>query len=663
MTVELGHFALVLALAVAAWQFVVPLVGAHKGYAAWMEQGRTAAIVQLLLIAFSFAALTNAYVTSDFSVLNVAENSHSAKPLLYKISGVWGNHEGSMLLWVLILALFGATVALFGNHLPATLRARVLAVQGSIGLAFLLFIVFASNPFLRVAPPPIEGQGLNPILQDPALAFHPPFLYGGYVGLSVSFAFAVAALLEGKVDAAWARWVRPWTLLSWALLTIGIAMGSWWAYYELGWGGWWFWDPVENASFMPWLVATALLHSAIVVEKRGALKIWTILLAILAFSLSLVGTFLVRSGILTSVHAFAVDPQRGLFILMILAIFIGGSLSLFAWRAPGLKAGGLFAPISRESGLVLNNILLCTACAAVFIGTLYPLALETLTGDKISVGAPYFNLTFGPIILPLLLVMPFGPLLTWKRADAFAVAQRLWWAALIAAAVAVLGLVFTQRGPWLAPAGIAIGCWAIFGGLRDWMQKSGVGQVPPAMAWARFKGLPRAAHGTVLAHAGLGFVVIGVVLLSVWKQELIVTMTPGETKSLAGYEITFLREEPLKGANYDGVSGVFRVTQQDREIATVKSEKRNFRPGGMPTTEVGLVQGFFGDVYIVMGDTMQQGRSVRLSYNPLASWIWLGAAIMFLGGLLSLTDRRLRIGVPASPRPSAPAAVIAQAAE
>ena len=356
MTVELGHFALVLAFVVACWQMLVPLYGAWVGNSVLMQQGRMAAVTQCALIAVSFVALTHAYLVSDFSVLNVAENSHSAKPLIYKISGVWGNHEGSMLLWVLILSLFGAAVAVFGSHLPASLRARVLSVQGSIGVAFLLFILFASNPFIRLANPPIQGNGLNPILQDPALAFHPPFLYAGYVGLSISFSFAVAALLEGKVDAAWARWVRPWTLLSWAMLTIGIAMGSWWAYYELGWGGFWFWDPVENASFMPWLISTALLHSAIVVEKRGALKIWTILLSILAFSLSLVGTFLVRSGVLTSVHAFAVDPERGLYILMILGVFIGGSLTLFAIRAPSLKVGGLFAPVSREGGLVLNNL-------------------------------------------------------------------------------------------------------------------------------------------------------------------------------------------------------------------------------------------------------------------------------------------------------------------
>ncbi|MCX7351308.1 MAG: heme lyase CcmF/NrfE family subunit, partial [Alphaproteobacteria bacterium] len=397
---EIGHFALILALGVALFQFVVPLWGAQRGDVAAMRAGISAAVLQLILIAIAFGALMHAYIVSDFSVLNVVENSHSAKPLLYKISGVWGNHEGSMLLWVLILALYGAAVALFGQNLPLELRARVLAIQGSIGLAFLLFIVLTSNPFTRVDPPPIEGNGLNPILQDPALAFHPPFLYSGYVGLSIAFAFAVAALIEGRVDAAWARWVRPWTLVAWMFLTVGIAMGSWWSYYELGWGGYWFWDPVENASLMPWLVATALIHSAVVVEKRNALKIWTVLLSILAFSLSLVGTFLVRSGVLTSVHAFAVDPQRGAFILMILCVFIGGSLSLFAWRAPQLKAGGLFAPVSREGSLVLNNLLLCVACLAVFVGTLYPLALETLTGDKISVGPPYFDLTFGPIVLP-----------------------------------------------------------------------------------------------------------------------------------------------------------------------------------------------------------------------------------------------------------------------
>jgi cytochrome c biogenesis factor len=449
MIAEAGHFALILALATAIVQFAFPLYGAQRADRNLMAMAQAAAFAQFLLIAFAFLALMYAYVTSDFSVRNVWENSHSAKPLLYRISGVWGNHEGSMVLWVLILSVFGAAVAGFGANLPLELKSRVLAIQGLIGAAFLLFIITASNPFLRLDPPPIEGNGLNPILQDPALAFHPPFLYAGYVGLSIAFAFAIATLIDGKIDAAWARWVRPWTLAAWMFLTIGIAMGSWWAYYELGWGGFWFWDPVENASFMPWLAATALLHSAIVVEKRNALKVWTILLAILAFSLSLVGTFLVRSGVLTSVHAFAVDPARGIFILAILSLFIGGALTLFAWRAPALKAGGLFAPISREGGLVLNNLLLCGALAAVFIGTLYPLAIETLTGEKISVGPPYFNLTFGSIVLPLLMLLPLGPFLTWKRADAFAATQRLWVAAAAAIASMVLILAVKTRGTWL----------------------------------------------------------------------------------------------------------------------------------------------------------------------------------------------------------------------
>jgi cytochrome c-type biogenesis protein CcmF len=647
VTVELGHFALFLALAVACWQMLVPLYGAWRGDVALMEQGRMAAVSQLALIALSFAALTNAYLVSDFSVLNVAENSHSAKPIIYKIAGVWGNHEGSMLLWVLILALFGALVAIFGTQLPASLRARVLAVQASIGVAFLLFILFASNPFLRLATPPIQGNGLNPILQDPALAFHPPFLYAGYVGLSISFSFAVAALLEGKVDAAWARWVRPWTLLSWSMLTLGIAMGSWWAYYELGWGGFWFWDPVENASFMPWLVSTALLHSAIVVEKRGALKIWTVLLSILAFSLSLVGTFLVRSGVLTSVHAFAVDPERGLYILCILAVFVGGSLALFAVRAPSLKAGGLFAPVSREGGLVLNNLLLCTSCAAVFIGTLYPLALESVTGDKISVGPPYFNLTFGPLILPLLLLMPLGPMLTWKRATLSAVGKRVWLPLCLAVFIAIALLVATQRGPWLAPVAVGLGVWAVLGSIREWLLRIAPGKLSSEVAWSRFKGLPLSAHGTMMAHAGVGILLIGVVLLSVWKEEHIVTMKPGDKLEVAHYVVTFVGEEPLKGANYEGSSGRFLVSSAGREVANIVSEKRFFQPNNTPTTEVGLVQGFFGDLYIVLGDEDGKGgRNVRATYNPLATWIWLGAVIMFVGGLFSLSDRRLRIGVP-----------------
>jgi cytochrome c-type biogenesis protein CcmF len=646
MITEIGHFALILALAVALYQMTVPLYGAWRGDVGVMTSASVAALLQLTLIAASFIALTHAYLVSDFSVLNVASNSHSAKPLIYKISGVWGNHEGSMLLWVLILALFGSAVALFGGNLPDLFKARVLAVQGAVGFAFLLFIVGASNPFERLANPPIEGNGLNPILQDPALAFHPPFLYAGYVGLSMAFSFAVAALIEGRVDPAWARWVRPWTLASWAFLTIGIAMGSWWAYYELGWGGWWFWDPVENASFMPWLVATALLHSAIVVEKRNALKIWTILLSILAFSLSLTGTFLVRSGVLTSVHAFAVDPERGLYILMILMVFIGGSLALFAWRAPALKAGGLFAPISREGMLVLNNLFLCAACSAVLIGTLYPLALETVTGEKISVGPPFFNLTFGPIILPLLLLVPFGNMMPWKRGDLAGAAQRLWAAAALAIGAALLILGFTQRGPWLAPVGFAIGFWLLFGSLWELGERIGIGRMALGISIKRLVGLPRSALGATLAHGGLGIAILGIIAISLWKVENIVALKAGESTEVSGYRIEFVGEAPLTGPNYTGRTGAFRIWQGDREVAIVNSEKRIFQPSGMPTTEVGLHQTVLGDVYVVMGDAGADGsRVVRTYFNPLVSFIWVGAAIMFLGGLLSLSDRRFRIGV------------------
>src|SRR5438445_7222369 len=463
MIAESGHYALVLALALALVQMTVPFVGARKNDPVLMAVAGPTVVAQLCFVALAFGALMICYVRSDFSVLNVFENSHSAKPLVYKLSGVWGNHEGSMLLWVFILTIFGALVALFGANLPARLKASVLAVQSSIAAAFLLFILITSNPFLRISEAPFEGRDLNPILQDPGLAIHPPLLYVGYVGLSISFSFAIAALIEGRIDAAWARWVRPWTLLAWIFLTLGIAMGSYWAYYTLGWGGWWFWDPVENASFMPWLAGTALLHSAVVMEKRNALKVWTILLAILAFSLSLIGTFLVRSGVLTSVHTFASDPARGVFILLILVLFIGGSLALFAWRAPLLKQGGLFAPISRVGALVLNNLFLVSACATVFIGTLYPLALEALTGEKISVGAPFFNATFAPLFVPLLIAVPFGPLLACRRGDLAGALGRLKLAFAAAALIALATLWLATGGPVRAVLGMALAAWSFIG--------------------------------------------------------------------------------------------------------------------------------------------------------------------------------------------------------
>ncbi len=655
MIAETGHFALLLAFAVAIYQFAVPLYGAHIRHDGMMATAVPAAVMQFLLLCLSFACLTWLFVTSDFSVHNVWANSHSAKPMIYKISGVWGNHEGSMLLWVLILALFGALVAAFSGNLPPGLKARVLAVQSSISAAFLLFLVLSSNPFNRVDPAPIEGNGLNPILQDPALAFHPPFLYAGYVGLSVAFSFAIAALIEGRVDAAWARWVRPWTLAAWMFLTVGIAMGSWWAYYELGWGGWWFWDPVENASFMPWLVAGALLHSAIVVEKRNALKIWTILLAILAFSLSLVGTFLVRSGVLTSVHAFAVDPERGVFILAILCVFIGGALTLYAWRAPTLKTGGLFAPISREGALVVNNLLLTASCAAVFIGTLYPLALEAVTSQKISVGPPYFNLTFGPIILPLLMLVPIGPLLSWKRGDLWGALQRLWVAALLAAIFAVIALVWQFGGPWLAPLGIALGVWMVVGALVDTANRIQLFRKPLNVSWSRLKGLPGQAFGMMLAHLGVGVMVIGIVAITAWREEVITVLKPNESLQMAGTTVTFLGETPLTGPNYTAEVGRFDVSIGGTKITTLTSEKRVFQPSRQPTTEVGLHAFWTGDLYVVMGDAdTSGGRTVRAYFNPLVHFIWLGAIIMSFGAIVSLFDRRYRVGAPKRTRAPAP---------
>jgi cytochrome c-type biogenesis protein CcmF len=646
MIVELGHFAVVLALAVALAQMVLPAWGAHSGDVRLMQVAEPAALAQLALLSVAFGALTHAYITSDFSVENVWANSHSAKPLIYKISGVWGNHEGSMLLWVLILALFGAAVALFGRNLPPTLRANALAVQAAIAVAFLVFIVFASNPFARIPLQP-EGRGLNPVLQDPALAFHPPFLYAGYVGLSMAFSFAIAALIEGRTDAAWARWVRPWTLAAWICLTLGIAMGSWWAYYELGWGGWWFWDPVENASFMPWLAATALLHSALVMEKREALKVWTILLAILAFSLSLMGTFLVRSGILTSVHAFAVDPARGVFILAILVVLIGGALTLYAWRAPQLQQGGLFAPISREGALVLNNVLLTVACATVFVGTLYPLALESLTGDKISVGPPYFNSTFGPLMVPLLLAMPFGPFLAWKRGDLLGAMQRLFAAAGIAVLACTVAFAFYWRGPWLAPFGIALGVWVVAGALSEWIARVKLFSAPLPDSLYRARGLPRAAYGTVLAHAGIGLAVIGIVATTAWQSEAVLSMKPGDTAVIAGYELTFRGAAPAQGPNYQDQVGILTVTRGGTSITELNPTKRTFDAPRQTTTEAGIHVSWRGDLYAVLGDDLAGGGFVvRLYFNPLVRLIWLGALIMALGGAFSLSDRRLRIGAP-----------------
>ncbi len=647
MIAEGGHYALVLAFALALIQSTLPMLGARWRDLALMNVARSTAVAQLLFVAISFAALISLHVSSDFSVVNVVENSHSMKPLIYKITGVWGNHEGSMLLWVSILALFGGLVAMFGNNLPISLRAHVLAVQAWIASAFYLFILITSNPFLRFADPPIEGRDLNPVLQDIGLAVHPPMLYLGYVGFSISFSFAAAALIEGRIDAAWARWVRPWTLVAWIFLSLGIAMGSYWAYYELGWGGWWFWDPVENASLMPWLAGTALLHSLVVMEKRNALKVWTILLSILTFSLSLLGTFLVRSGVLTSVHAFASDPTRGVFILLILCVFIGGSLSLFAWRASVLKQGGLFAPISREGALVLNNLLLTTACATVFVGTLYPLVLEVLTGDKISVGAPFFNLTFGPLFVPLLIALPFGPLLAWKRGDLLGAAQRLTAAGIVALVAVALVWAWTFGGSTLAPLAIGLAVFVIAGALSDVAERIALLRVPLRTALRRARGLPRSNWGSMFAHAGVGVALIGIVCETTWNSEYIQSMSPGDVARVAGYELKLDGMTQRQGPNFREMVAQFAVALDGRSIATMTPSKRNFTTRGATTTEAALLTRGVSQLYISLGDVAGDGTiAVRIYHKPFVLLIWFGPVLMAFGGLLSLSDRRLRVGVP-----------------
>jgi cytochrome c-type biogenesis protein CcmF len=651
MIIELGHYALVLALATALIQSVLPLIGVRRDDRALVELAGSAAIVSFMLVAFAFAVLTFAYVTSDFSVRNVWENSHSMKPLIYKISGVWGNHEGSMLLWLLILVFFSALVASFGRNLPETLKANVLAVQAWIAAAFTLFILLTSNPFARLVPAPGEGRDLNPVLQDIGLAIHPPLLYLGYVGFSVCFSFAIAALIEGRIDAAWARWVRPWALAAWTSLTAGIAMGSYWAYYELGWGGWWFWDPVENASFMPWLAGTALLHSALVMEKREALKIWTVLLGILTFSLSLLGTFLVRSGVLTSVHAFATDPTRGVFILAILVVFIGGALSLFAFRASHLKSGGIFAPISREGALVLNNLILTTATATVLTGTLYPLVLEALTGDKISVGAPFFNMTFGLLMLPLLFAVPFGPLLAWKRGDLLAAAQRLF--AAVGAGLMFAAAVYYAKngGPVLAVLGIGLGAYLILGALTDVALRSGLGKVAASVVLRRFRGLPRSAFGTALAHIGLGVTLIGIVAVTAYETETVVEMKPGMLVDAGGYSLRFDGMRQGRGPNYTEDTGHFTVSRGGVKVTEIWSSKRLYSARRMPTTEAGIRTFGLSQLYVSLGDGMTDGGIVvRIWWKPLILCIWGGALVMMAGGIVSLSDRRLRVGAPSRAR-------------
>ncbi|MGB8529963.1 MAG: heme lyase CcmF/NrfE family subunit [Pseudolabrys sp.] len=647
MIPELGHYALVLALGLGLIQSAAPVSAARGGDSVLMRVASSTALMQFAFVALSFLALTFCYVTSDFSVATVFENSHSQMPLIYKITSVWGNHEGSMLLWVLILSLFGALVAAFGSNLPATLKTHVLAVQSWIACAFYLFILLTSNPFLRLAPAPFEGRDLNPILQDPGLAIHPPLLYLGYVGFSIAFSFAIAALIEGRIDAAWARWVRPWTLAAWVFLTLGIAMGSYWAYYTLGWGGFWFWDPVENASLMPWLAGTALLHSAVVMEKRNALKIWTILLAILTFSLSLVGTFLVRSGVLTSVHTFATDPTRGVFILAILVLFIGGGLTLFAWRASTLKQGGLFAPISREGALVFNNLFLTTACLTVFVGTLYPLALEAVTDEKISVGAPFFNLTFGPLFVALMFVIPFGPLLAWKRGDLLGVAQRLMTAFVIG--ITAVAITFAIKGSHsiLTPFGVGLALFVMLGALTDLVERTGLFRLPFATVCQRATGLPRSTWGTAIAHSGVAMSMLGIISAGTWGTERIIAVKPTQTVSLSGYEFFFDELVQRPGPNYNALVARFTVRSAGLPVGIMEPSKRSFSARGMTTNEAALMSRGLGQLYLSLGDSNNDGSiAVRIYYKPMVLLIWLGAVVMMLGGALSLSDRRLRVGAP-----------------
>ena len=667
MAPEIGHFALILALAISLVQSVVPIIGAKRRNRELMAFARRAALGQCAAIVTAFAALVYCFVTSDFSVEIVAANSHTAKPLVYKVSGVWANHEGSMLLWVLILSTFGAALAAFGRHLPDTLKANALAVQGMIGFGFLAFIEFTSNPFGRLDPAPLDGNGLNPILQDPGLAIHPPFLYLGYVGFSMAFSFSVAALIEGTVDAAWARWVRPWVLAAWCFLTIGITLGSAWAYYTLGWGGWWFWDPVENASFMPWLAGTALLHSALVVERRNALVSWTILLGILTFSLSLVGTFLVRSGVLTSVHAFATDPARGVFILGLLVVATGGALVLYTIRMPTLKHGSPFAPVSREGALTLNNMLLLVATGTVFLGTFYPLVIDLLGRDKISVGPPYFNFTFVPLMVLLFAAMAIGPLLRWKRSDLPEAAGRLKYAAMAAGAILLLTFATSFGRGFLGMIGPAIGMglavWLVGGSLTALAYRIRFLQAPWETSLTLARNTPLAFYGLVIAHSGMGIAVAGVTGMSSWASENVLTMRPGETFQHAGYDVRMRTVEVLPGPNYERQQATFDVSVRGRPLTTLVTERRYYPVREQFTTSAGIRTNLISNIYITIGEADGRGGlPVRFYYHPFVPWIWLGTLTMALGGLVSLADRRLRVGLPQSARRYEPALASVQPA-
>jgi cytochrome c-type biogenesis protein CcmF len=650
MVAELGAFALILALTFSVAQFALSAAGRRLRSAPLAAAGEGAAVAAFVGVALAFAALVHGFVVSDFSVANVAANSHTDKPMLYKVAGAWGSHEGSMLLWCLALTGYGAAAAVLSRNLPRGLRACMVATQGALGTVFLAYTVFASNPLARIPAPPVEGRSLNPLLQDPALAIHPPFLYAGYVGMSVVFSLAVAALIEGRADAAWARWIRPWALAAWSLLTVGITLGSFWAYYELGWGGWWFWDPVENASFMPWLVAAALLHSAIVTEKRGALAGWTVFLALAAFTFSMLGAFLVRSGVLTSVHAFAVDPTRGVLLLLILGVTAGAGFVLFAWRAPALSPGGVFAPVSRESALVLNNILLAAATATVLLGTLYPLIREALTGEAISVGPPYFSLTFTPLMAALLILLPAGPLLAWKRGDAAGAAQRLWIAALAAVGVGLFAYALVSPRKALGAAGLALGAWLIAGAVAELLERTRAFRVPGSESWRRLVSLPRGAWGMTLAHLGLGVFVLGACFETGWRAEAAETLPLGGALNVGAYHLVLQDVKPVDGPNYEAERGQIAATRAGAPVCEAAPERRVYETGGQTTSEVAICYRGLSHLYIVLGERRASAGGqpvwlVRAYWNPWASLLFAGPVIMALGGLVSLSDRRLRLGV------------------
>ena len=658
MIPEIGHLALILALVVAIAQGVIPLVGAKRGDAALMAFGRTGALVLFALVAIAFGSLAASFIRSDFSVLNVAQHSFTALPTQYKLAAAWGSHEGSLLLWALMLAGWSAAVALRSRNLPAAMLARVMAVLGLVSVGFILFLLLTSNPFERLVPAAPEGRDLNPLLQDPGMVLHPPLLYMGYVGFSVAFAFSIAALLGGRLDASWARWSRPWTTVAWCFLTMGIALGSWWAYYELGWGGWWFWDPVENASFMPWLVGTALIHSLAVTEKRGTFKSWTVLLAILAFSLSLLGTFLVRSGVLTSVHAFATDPARGVYVLGFLVVVIGGSLALYAARAGKVGGGAGFAPVSRESMLLANNILLVVAMASVLLGTLYPLFLDALNAGKISVGPPYFEAVFAPLMAPLVFLMGVGPVAAWRKATLPDLWTRLKWALAVAVAASLVIPLLLGRWSALVAFGLFLALWVVAATVTVVVQRlSGAPQ--PTLA-AKLRANSAAWYGMLVAHLGIAVFIIGVTLVKGYEVERDVRLAPGESAEVAGWTFTFRGVDTRPGPNYQALVGRVDLSRGGKLVETLHPEKRVYHASGQPMTEAAIDAGWLGDRYVSLGEPVTPDGyagawGVRIYVKPFVDWIWGGALLMALGGFLAIADRRYRIGVKAG----APAAIVA----